>query len=205
MARRAGKNDGLKIVATALKREQNKLAKQAKPAPKKPAASATIRRTKSDSSSESDTDESMHNLEAPIPRKKAKKTSKFNAFDPHNIFDGIQEVNSFNEDEMATEGVLPPERHPGVTWYVRKHYMKEVVDVDSSSDERKMPAKISKKKDLNKKSIFAELMDIETDDEELSEKNANKATEEEKAFLKAISQEEKKAAKSAKTSEDQTN
>jgi hypothetical protein len=76
MARRAGKNDGLKIVATALKREQNKLTKQAKPAPKRPAASATIRKTKSDSSSESDLVETMHSLEAPIPCKKAKKTTK---------------------------------------------------------------------------------------------------------------------------------
>jgi hypothetical protein len=103
---------------------------------------------------------------------------------------------------MATKVVLPPERHPGVTWYVMKHYMKEVVGVDSSSDERKMPAKITEKKDLKKKSIFAELMDIDTDDKTLKDNVTNKATEEEKGFLKAISQEEKKSAKSAKNSED---
>jgi hypothetical protein len=40
----------------------------------------------------------------------------------------------------------------------------------------------------------------------LIDKDTNKATEEEKAFLKAISQEEKKAAKkSDKNSEDQSN
>jgi hypothetical protein len=84
--------------------------------------------------------------------------------------------------------------------------MKEVVDADSSSNERKMPAKITNRKDLKKKSIFAELMDIDTDNEALIDKDTNKATEEEKAFLKAISQEEKKAAKkSDKNSEDQSN
>ena len=48
---------------------------------------------------------------------------------------GDLEVDSFNEDEMILEGYEPPTRQPGVTWYVRKHKMKEIVDVDNQEDE----------------------------------------------------------------------
>jgi hypothetical protein len=63
MARRAGKHDGLDIMSSAVKREQGKHSKKSS---KKPAAAA-----KKPSSDDSDTssDESMHNMEAPIPRK----------------------------------------------------------------------------------------------------------------------------------------
>ena len=77
----------------------------------------------------------MHNLEAPIPRNESAKVVKFNVYDPKGSFDGLQEVYSFNEDEMMfLEGIEPPAKHPGVTWFFRKHYMKEVVDVDTKDD-----------------------------------------------------------------------
>ena len=69
MARRAGKNDGLKIVELAIKREKGKLARK----PDEPAKTTKKKRVKrqveSDESDES-SDESMHNMEARIPRKK---------------------------------------------------------------------------------------------------------------------------------------
>jgi hypothetical protein len=173
MARRAGKHDGLNLVATALKREQKKQSKLAKQSSKKPAAAATIRRTNSDSSSESESDESMHNLEAPIPRKKGKKIQQVKHIDYSSTLE-TQEVIPIDEDEVA-----------------------------SSSDERKMPAKPSKqKKSSKKKSIFEELMDIDTDDEIMQDSVANKATAEERAFLKAISQVEKKANKAHENSDE---
>ena len=91
--------------------------------------------------SESDSDKSMHNLEAPIPRINSAKVVKFNPYCPKGIFDGLQEVDSFNEDEMMLEGTEPPAQHRGVTRYVRKHYMKEVVDVDTKDDK---PSKANK-------------------------------------------------------------
>ena len=58
----------------------------------------------------------MHNLEAPFPRKGNARIVKFNPSDPKWIFDGLQEVDSFNEDEMILEGIDPPVKQPGVTW-----------------------------------------------------------------------------------------
>ena len=84
---------------------------------------------------DSDSDESMHTLEAPIPSKKSVKVVKFNESNPKGIFEGLQEVDSFNEDKMVLEGINPPVKQPGVTWYVRKHYVKEVLDVDTNDDE----------------------------------------------------------------------
>ena len=36
---------------------------------------------------------------------------------------------------MILEGIDPPVKQPGVTWYVKKHYKKEVVDVDTKDEE----------------------------------------------------------------------
>jgi hypothetical protein len=67
IARRAGKNDGLKIVASALKREQGKQEKHAKRVAKT-RAPAAAKKTESDSDLSSSG--SMHNMEMRIPRKK---------------------------------------------------------------------------------------------------------------------------------------
>ena len=139
MARRAGKNDGLKIVEKAIKREQGKLAKQSS---KKYAKAAAAKNADTDS----DSDESMHHLESRIPRKKcyASRTVRINS-------------------------------------------RAEVVDIEDSDseDDRKMPAKITKKR-----AHKAESMDTDSSDDE--EGLDNKATAEEKAFLKAIDKKEKK-------------
>jgi hypothetical protein len=163
MARRAGKHDGLKIVESALKREQGKLAKAAKTASKK-AKAAAAKKPESDSDSSSD-DDSVHNMEAPIPRKNRKE---------------IKTLSSSSK----TIRFCP--------------------DASSDSDgDKKMPAKVSKKskKAPQKKSIFDDLMDMESEDENMAE--GNKATAEERAFLKSVNREEKKA-KNSKNSSDES-
>jgi hypothetical protein len=145
MARRAGKFDGLKIVEQAIQREQGKLAKQ--PA-KKHVKLAVAKKPKPDDSDSSD--ESMHNLEARIPRKKK--------FVPKNV---------------------------------RYNSRAEIVAIESSDseDDRKMPAKITKKRAHKN-----EPMDTDSSSESDSGDD-NKATEEEQAFLRAINRKEKKAKK----------
>jgi membrane carboxypeptidase/penicillin-binding protein len=69
MARRAVKNDGLKIFESAVKREQAKLAKKAGRTNKK--STKKSRGKKDESDSDTSSDESMHNMEARIPRKKS--------------------------------------------------------------------------------------------------------------------------------------
>jgi hypothetical protein len=71
MARRAGKNDGLKFFESAVKREQAKLAKKASRANKKDTKKSRGKKIEDDSDTSSD--ESMHHMEARIPRKKAYK------------------------------------------------------------------------------------------------------------------------------------
>ena len=90
MARRAGKHNGLEVFKSALKREQGK---QEKRVAKKVTIAASAKKAPKSDESDSDSDESMHNLELPIPRKKrAQKTKK-------SIFDGLQDSESFDEDE----------------------------------------------------------------------------------------------------------
>jgi hypothetical protein len=79
MARRAGKHDGLDVMATAIKREQKKSAKQDKKRTAAKAAKAA--KKKADPETDTSSDESTNSvnmLEKPIPRKKAfkKKASK---------------------------------------------------------------------------------------------------------------------------------
>ena len=54
---------------------------------------------------------------------------------PRGIFEGLQEVDSFNEVKMILEGIDPLVKQPGVTWYVKKHYRKKVIDVDNKDEE----------------------------------------------------------------------
>jgi hypothetical protein len=68
MARRAGKHDGLKIMESALKRQQGKLEKQAGQASSKKHAKKAA--AKKSSNNDTSLDESMHNMEARIPWKK---------------------------------------------------------------------------------------------------------------------------------------
>ena len=77
----------------------------------------------------------MHNLEAPIPCKKTATVVKVNSSNPKGIFEELQEVDSFNEDEMILEGIDPPVKQPGVTWYVKKHYINQSVNVDIEENE----------------------------------------------------------------------
>jgi hypothetical protein len=63
IARRAGKHGGIKLVEKAIKREQVKQAKQAK-------KHENVARAKKVAESDSESSESMHNLESRIPRKK---------------------------------------------------------------------------------------------------------------------------------------
>ena len=105
MARRAGKNDGLKIFESAVKREQAKLAKRASRPSKKATKKSRGRKVESDSSS----DESMHNMEARIPRKKiykklAKKPAKRNV--RYNSMAQVVEIEDTDDDstdEMEIE------------------------------------------------------------------------------------------------------
>jgi hypothetical protein len=83
IARLAGKHDGLKIMESALKREQGKLEKQAgRASSKKHAKKAAAKKSSDDDSS---SNESMHNMEARIPWKKqyskkyASRTIRFNS------------------------------------------------------------------------------------------------------------------------------
>jgi hypothetical protein len=146
MARRAGKNDGLRIVELAVKREKGKQARFDTKNYAKAAAAKKAEDTDSDTSNES-----MHNLEARIPLKK-KFAAKYT--DTRNV-----RYNSKGEI-VAIEG-----------------------DSDSEED-RKMPAKISKKR-----AHKSEHMDDTSSDESDGD---NKATAEEKAFLKAIGKKEQK-------------
>jgi hypothetical protein len=113
MARRAGKHDGLKIVESALKREQGKLEKQAgRASSKKHAKKAAAKKSSDDDSS---LDESMHNMKARTPWKK--QYSK----------------------KYASRTI----------WFNSNG--KVVAEESKSDNDRKMPAKLSKKK-ANKKS-----------------------------------------------------
>ena len=142
IARRAGKHDGLKIVESALKREQGKKASRSSKKNKK-----TGKKNTSDDDDTSD-EESIHYMDTVIPRKKsyASRTIRFNA-----------------------KG--------------------ETVDIEDSSDDddRKMPAKITKKKS-NK---VVEQMDTDSSSEEESHTKPTKPTKEERAFLKAINKKER--------------
>jgi hypothetical protein len=103
MARRAGKHDGLKIVESALKREQGKLEKQAGQASSKKHAKKAAARKSSDNDSWSD--ESMHNMEARIPWKKQyskKYASKTIPFDSNGKV-VAEESNSDNNRKIEQE------------------------------------------------------------------------------------------------------
>ena len=80
MACWAGKNDRLAIFASKLQRKESKQAKRSN-------NSTQLLLLKKDDSN-SDSDESVHTLEVPIPCKQSAKSVKFNAFDPKGIIDG---------------------------------------------------------------------------------------------------------------------
>ena len=73
MARRAGKHDGLDVMATAIKREQKKSARQDKKRASAKAAKAAKKADPDTDSSSDESDKSVHLMENPIPRKKAFK------------------------------------------------------------------------------------------------------------------------------------
>jgi hypothetical protein len=91
ITRKAGKNDGLAIMAAALKREQGKLAKTTSKKQVKAAAKKKIDSSESDS----DSDESVHNLEKPIPRKSIYKATK----KPKKILYDLMDEDSSDTDE----------------------------------------------------------------------------------------------------------
>jgi hypothetical protein len=99
ITRRAGKNDGLKIVVKALKREQGRQAKQAS---KKTSAKKQDKKTaESESSSASDSEESMHNLELPIPRKATSTYKKALLQKKKSIFQDLVDLMTDDEDTIS--------------------------------------------------------------------------------------------------------
>jgi type IV secretory pathway VirB10-like protein len=102
MARKAGKNDGLAVIASALKREQGKHAKRSS---KKHTAAAAKKKTES-SESDSDSDESVHILEKPIPRKSVFKAAR-KAQKKKDIFADLMEAESTDEDANMAEDNQP--------------------------------------------------------------------------------------------------
>ena len=94
MARRAGKHDGLDVMATALKRQQKKNAKQEK---KRATAKAAKAAKKADPETDTSSDESVNSvnmLEKPIPRKKAFKKKA-----PKVVF--LMDTDSSDNDESV--------------------------------------------------------------------------------------------------------
>jgi hypothetical protein len=145
MARRAGRNDGLKIVESALKREQGKLAKRAS----KKHAKKSVAKKPEPEDMDTSSDESMHHMEERIPRKKLYKSKN-----------------------------------------VRINHKGKVVVIESSDseseDDRKMPAKLEKKK--SRKVVVDPFASSDmSDEEETSTNKPNKPSKEERAFLKAVS------------------
>jgi hypothetical protein len=136
IARRAGKNDGLVLMAAALKREQKKSEK----ASKKPAKAA---KKAEPSDSESSSDESMNNIETRIPRKKAftvksklkKQAPLTKAADKKSIFEDL--LDAMSEDEDMIEVVEPTAEE--------KAFLKSI-----DKEEKKLASKQKKsKKDAN--------------------------------------------------------
>jgi hypothetical protein len=99
IARRAGKNDGLKIVESALKREQGKLQKQAgRTSSKKNAKTAAKKSSDDDTSS----DESMNNMESRIPRKKIKSVKNVRLNSKGKVVD-IEDSDSEDDRKMPAQ------------------------------------------------------------------------------------------------------
>ena len=99
MARRAGKNNGLADIASALKREQGKHAKRTS---KKHATAAAKKKTES-SDSDSDSDESVHVLEKPIPRKSIFRAAMKAQIKKKSIFEELMDMDSTDEDANMAE------------------------------------------------------------------------------------------------------
>ena len=66
---------------------------------------------------------------------------------------------------MRLEGYILPIKQPGVTWYVRKHYMKYVdTDEDESSDANKATAE---------ERAFLQSIDKEEEEQKMAAKSVN--------------------------------
>jgi hypothetical protein len=105
IARKAGKNDGLAVFASALKREQGKLAKRS--SKKHVKATATKKKAAESSESDSDSDESVHILEQPIPRKSTFKATLKAQKNKKSIFADLMEAESSDEDKNMAEDMKP--------------------------------------------------------------------------------------------------
>jgi hypothetical protein len=90
-------------MSSAIQREQGKSAKRdKKQAAAKAAKKAKKNKEESEDSGTSSDDPSVNNLELPIPRKVTRhKTPKVPK--PKSIFDGLQDLDSSNEDDMVIE------------------------------------------------------------------------------------------------------
>jgi hypothetical protein len=108
---------------------------------------------------------------------------------------------SSNDDTSLDESMHNMEaRIPWKKQYSKKYASRtiwfnsngKVVAEESDLDNRKMPAKLSKKKatkKINKKPVSADPLDTSSDESDKKKKNC--ATKEEKAFLKSIEKQEK--------------
>jgi hypothetical protein len=121
LARRAGKNDGLKIVESALKREKGKKASLSS---KKQAKRAVARKHTSDVDDTSD-DESMHNMEQRIPRKKTYKVKTVRINSKAEVVD---------TEDSDDDRKMPAKAN-------RKKPPKVVIDSSSDEDEDNKPTK----------------------------------------------------------------
>jgi hypothetical protein len=123
MARKAGKHDGLAVIASALKREQGKLAKRSS---KKHVAAAKKKAESSDS--ESDSDESVHNLESPIPRKKKSKATKVPK--KRVLFDLMDQDSSDEDEKMPAKDNNPTAEEMAFLRMIKENKLNELEKMD---------------------------------------------------------------------------
>jgi hypothetical protein len=127
MARRAGKNDGLKIFESAAKREHAKIAKRASRADKKDKKKA--RAKKDDDSDSSSSGHSMNNMEARIPRKKAykkrEKATRFSYIDNKKVIVAIED-SCDEESDADMESESSDEENSNDTSAEEKAFLKAI-------------------------------------------------------------------------------
>jgi hypothetical protein len=141
MARKAGKNDGLAVIAAALKREQSK---QSNRSSKKHARAAAKKKAEA-SDSDSDSDESVHILESPIPRKSSLKTMQVAKAPKKKILFELMDEDSSDEDmPMVTKAKKPKTNHPSAE---EKAFLKMVEETEANAEENAFFETIEEKND----------------------------------------------------------
>jgi hypothetical protein len=142
MARKAGKNDGLAVIAAALKREQSK---QSNRSSKKHARAAAKKKAEA-SDSDSDSDESVHILESPIPRKSSLKTIQGAKAHPKKkiLFELMDEDSSDEDMPMVTKAKKPKTNQPSAEEIA---FLKMVEETEANAEENAFFETIEEKND----------------------------------------------------------